>query len=496
MSLRFPHIVFASGIILLALVYVLNATGLVNVPNEQYARWILMGIFVASVVALLVKSRTGLRLFSPEQLPGHTIVVVSLTGLLISLVYDKVVGAYATTIFIASAFLYFILNKKFYRLNPVYYFLFVYAALTFFGTIGTPKGFHFPQASLSYVLLPLAFCCFQFSKETLLRIAHVFFKAMIIYMIICIVYWMYNFMYLDISFLEWITRKSHFVVEGLSGWDKQLALTKGYPDYSAYYFVTSWIGYFHPSFISLVLFFGLTIGFYLHYKKTEFLSVSRTELILYIILSFLVIGLLESRIGIVGLVFIIAGTGLYYSKLKTTHFKAIVIIGFIITSIGLFAFDDVLDNFMNDNVRETDYTLAINYIKDNFWWGAGYEGQQIAIEHQEQLMKETLPIIGNEKTYTHNQFLGNMVQFGVWGAIILAGMLLGFLRYALKSRSYLLQMFMMIMMLFMMIEEPLYGQKGITTFCVFLTFFIAISESEEPRKSYLIGQKKEIQRER
>ena len=75
-----------------------------------------------------------------------------------------------------------------------------------------------------------------------------------------------------------------------------------------------------------------------------------------------------------------------------------------------------------------------------------------------------------------------MVQFGIPGLLPLLILLAGLVWYAFKSRSYLLQLYMLIYLLFMLIEEPLYAQEGITRFMAFLCLFIHISECDKPVK--------------
>ena len=96
-------------------------------------------------------------------------------------------------------------------------------------------------------------------------------------------------------------------------------------------------------------------------------------------------------------------------------------------------------------------------------------------------MKE-LPKSINKKTYVHNQFLGEMVQFGISGLIVLLVVMAGLVFYSFKSRSYLLQMLLFVYILFMLVEEPLYVQPGITRFIVFFALFAAIGETNAERK--------------
>ena len=154
-----------------------------------------------------------------------------------------------------------------------------------------------------------------------------------------------------------------------------------------------------------------------------------------------------------------------------------VLAGMIILMAG----ENKFSRLIHDGVRKADFTLAVNYIKEHPVAGAGYHQQRAALEYQDKKMTDvTRPADAPPITYTHNQFLGDMVQFGIPGLLPLLILLAGLVWYAFKSRSYLLQLYMLIYLLFMLIEEPLYAQEGITRFMAFLCLFIHISECDKP----------------
>ncbi|MHB9056293.1 MAG: O-antigen ligase family protein [Paludibacteraceae bacterium] len=346
-------------------------------------------------------------------------------------------------------------------MNKVYFFIFGFAFFRFMGTIGSNKGFYFPDYTLSFYVIPIAYCLFNFSKEAFITIMKATFRIIFIYIIISLCYWFFNISYIKIPVHEWITSK---IAVGAT---------------PAYDYIGTWSGYSHPSYISLVLFSNLIIGFYLLYKSV----IPKFELITFIVCTISLELILESRIGLVGVLFIIIVSILYYAKLKTQIFRRILFFIFLLGVIGMFFGYSKLDSFVTDVNRKTDYTLAINYIKDNLWWGAGTMGQEKALIFQEQKMLDVLPSAHNKKTYVHNMFLGEMVQYGVWGLLVTTILLGALAVSAYKSRNYLYQVFLMVFILFLLIEEPLYVQEGITYFMVYLTFFIAVGDTSKTRKS-------------
>ncbi|MDR1544612.1 MAG: O-antigen ligase family protein [Prevotellaceae bacterium] len=475
----------------------LTLFGFAKIENERVMRFVsiaVFGIFALGIALNEANFHTKAQSNRKERknssansackylssLRETTILLVTITfsALLLLSISTQNIGIYASGVFVGAAAFTLLCNGKIYKPAWCYYFLFFYAVFLMFGTIGTHKGFHFPEMTYSFYLLPISFTAFQFSEKTLLKIAHFFVRAIFIYLIISILYWWFNFQYLDVNFVDWATKKMHIPAH-IADWTCQNKLSKD-GLYPAFYFVSSWAYYFHPSYISLVLFCALISGIYLFFKS----KINKIELIFFILFLIFLEILIQSRIGLIGTFFIIIFSFFYYFRKKMKNIKIILPVLLIITICIFWFFNKNMQNYLQDNTRKTDYTLAINYIENHFWRGCGYYQQTEALREQEEIMKETLPKVPNGKYYVHNQLLGNMLQFGVWGGIVLVILILGIIFYAIKKRSFPLLAFILTIILFMQIEEPLYGQTGITQFCLFLTYFVAISQSGEKIKFF------------
>lgn len=464
-------IIIITALVLAFIFYLSRSTNFVNPGNVSILSYIFkISFLVASVSITLVelykKHNQNEALFSLKNL-----LIVSLIGSLVLTIFYRRVGIYGSGVFVGCTLLYFIIKRKLFSLNKVYFFIFGFAFFRFMGTIGSNKGFYFPDYTLSFYVIPLSYCFFNFSKETFITIMKVLFRIIFVYITISLCYWFFNISYIKIPIYEWITSK---IGVGIT---------------PAFDYIGKWSGYSHPSYISLVLFSTLIIGFYLLYKSV----ITKFELIIFIASNISLELILESRIGLVGVLFIVTVSILYYAKLKTQIFTRILLFIFILGVAGTFLGYNKLDSFVTDVNRKTDYTLAINYIKDNLWWGAGTMGQEKALIFQEQKMLDVLPSAHNKKTYVHNTFLGEMVQYGLWGLLVMAILLGALAVSAYKSRNYLYQVFLMVFILFMLIEEPLYVQEGITYFMVYLTFFIGVADTSKTRKSIHLNLKKEKQ---
>ncbi len=457
-------IVLMSILSMIFISFLSKQTALVSI--EHYVKFgnILLILFSTATIALFIKELFLSNVISVKPAP-KALLILSLSLLLVLSIFQKQVGIIATSIFILISISYAIINRKIYTPNRVYIFIVIYALLQLFGTIGTVKGFRFPDMSFSFYLIPISFYCFRIEKTVLLQIMRFFFRAMLIYMAITLIFWYFNMQFLNIGFLEWM---------------KQKVLTNGF---NAYYWTNSWTNYMHPSYISLVLFPALFSGLYLYYKKLETSKISKFELLVFIFFSIASQIAMQSRIGIVCIAFILTISFFYYLKLRTKFFKWGIFTTVILIGISFVILGNKVDGFITDPVRKMDSTLAINYIKSHPWWGAGYHQEALALSSQQEISKDKITIVPNVKTYTHNEFLGDTVQFGVLGLIVLLILLFGLLRYSVISKSFLLQQFFCLYFIFMLIEEPLYVQEGITRFMVFLAFFIHLSECDHPIKS-------------
>ena len=492
MSIKFSYIILISTIFFGGLIYVLHLFGLVTAANEVYARFIALGIFIISVGILGIVKVKNHHFSKNDFYKNNTFIIISLTLLLCSLFIFEKISYYLVGLFAFAVLLHVLYTKKFYAPPKFFYFIILYALLMLFGTIGTRKGFYFPDSILSFYVLPLAFCCFCLSKKTLFTIGEIFFKTGIIFLTICILYWWFNFLHLNANFTDWITEKTNYSVQ-MFGWYKQakIALAYQFNDiaelqnvkiFNAYFFVTSWSYHFHPTANAVVILGGLITGFSLFYKKNEFNTISKWDLLLYIVFCLFTSLLMQSRIAIVGFIVIVSIWLLYYLKLKTKYFKLGLAIYILIGAISFIVFNHKVTNFFNDDIRSVYRQIGISYIKEHFWWGSGFNGQQFVLKQQAEKIKDTLPdSVHFHANYTiahvHNQFLGDMVQFGIWGLIALVAMLVSIAYYAIKNRSYLLQSFLCFIFCFMLIEEGEF-----IVMLILMMFYTAISESENKVK--------------
>lgn len=486
---EFSSIIFIGIISLMLLIYILWLLGFVQPKYEIYARFTVLGGFLLS--SLVVSIREINRIIAVDSVYNKRdyLIIVPFIILLVSSIFHKQVGIYGTALFIFCSLFYFFINKRLYEWNKVFYFLIIYLLLMIIGTIGTEKGFHFPERAYTFFLLPITFSFFQLSSSRLIGIGRVFFRIIMLFIVACFIYWWYNYLYINIGFIDWISNKLTINIE-MPGWMVKLKTVD--PDkFHAYYFVNFWAGYYHPSYISLVLFFSVITGFFLYYKQDTKFKINSFELSIFLFLSLFIILLMQSRVGIVIFILICFSALLYYIKFQTQYFKLILALS-VIGALIVFIFGHSrLESFINDGERSSLTTIAVAQIENNLWWGVGTYNQKQAIDFQLEIMKEDIPIEKNKYTYVHNQFLGNMVQFGLFGLVVLLIFIGGIVTIGIKKRSFLLQMYLLVLTIFMLIEEPLYTQEGITRCTIFLVFFATLAYSDDDRKYFNLDKSSE-----
>jgi O-antigen ligase len=319
-----------------------------------------------------------------------------------------------------------------------------------------------------------------------------FFKTGMIFFVVALSYWWYNFLHLDADFLDWLSQKINYPTQ-ITGWEHQARMLR-YPlgdtltkdvelYYPASFFINSWSYLYHPTTNSIVLLGSLISASFLYFQKNRICTVTGFGLGLYAAFCLLAILLMQSRIGTVGFLLIVGITGLYYLKRKTKYFKIVCLVSALLAGTVLVLINNRVSSFSSDGVREAYRRIAIGYIHDHLWWGTGFDEQRPALKAQAEEMKDTLPETVYphstiEISHVHNQFLGNMVQFGIWGLIALIAMYAAIAYYAVKNRSYLLLTFLAFIFLFMWIEEGEF-----VLILIFTLFFTAITEAVRQHKN-------------
>jgi len=125
------------------------------------------------------------------------------------------------------------------------------------------------------------------------------------------------------------------------------------------------------------------------------------------------------------------------------------------------------------------WTVSINIIKENFWWGAGTGN--IPQEFETQYNEMNSKLFPKNRMESHNQYLLIMISVGIFGFIWFMFALIypGIKIKAFSNYRYFA--FMLIILISMLTDDTLETQAGVTFFAFFNSIFLLNPEDESKK---------------
>ena len=125
-----------------------------------------------------------------------------------------------------------------------------------------------------------------------------------------------------------------------------------------------------------------------------------------------------------------------------------------------------------DPIRVDLRKTAISAIKEKpvFGWGTGYVTPLIQSEERAQSLRIETPYLFNQ---FHNQYLEDMVQFGIMGILILLVLFGWMLWVGVRERNYLVLSLLVIYTLFCWTETVFFVAKGVIPFTFWFCFLMS-----------------------
>ena len=231
-----------------------------------------------------------------------------------------------------------------------------------------------------------------------------------------------------------------------------------------------WPAHWHPPQLSAILLMAVPAALYLRFQDEK--QISLIEMLLGVLLPVVFTLLSGARIGMI-IVPVLLGLGyLFYCKFKPALKWGLVVAGIVALCV---LFPKVIDQF-SDPIRVDLRKTAISAIKEKpvFGWGTGYVEPLILSEERAHSLGIETPHLFNQ---FHNQYLEDMVQFGIPGIIILLTLFGCMLWIGIRKKNYLLLSLLAIYMLFCWTESALYVAKGIIPFAFWLCFLMTATFS-------------------
>ena len=404
-----------------------------------------------------------------KQLFHKKLLLVGLSVFLIAMNFRLQQAFQISVLFSITVIIYFIFEKKIYRPNLFYVLLFLYfvlEAVSLLWSSNVSLGLSYLMKLSPLAFVPLLFCFFKLSKKDFNMIALFLFRFSMIFAFISVCSWIIESRFLNFPIEKSLAAKKYLI--------------DIYPSYDVVY---AWTNKEHPTYNAILLLFSLSIGWYYIFKKGVEDNIGYLEFAFMFFSTFLLAIITASRFMFV-LWVIVNIVGLLLSLRKNKKVFLVISSVFIVSGISLLgSFPEKLLSFINDPVRACHYAAAFQSIEENPWLGTGVGGMTKYININNPVYAP-LNLRSDDlfnHIHPHNQFVGDMMQTGVLGLILII-FIMGFLFYAsIKYRNWLLLINSLMFLLLMNIEMPLMYTSGIFTFTLIFTFLTKI----EPKSTIM-----------
>lgn len=333
-----------------------------------------------------------------------------------------------------------------------YYLLFVYFIWHAISLLWMPEfliGLKHLRIYSLFVFIPLIFSCINLNKTQLNGILVVFARVIMLYTIISLLFWVYKSYQLNVPLSEWIIISKKLIAGS-----------------NVYDIVYSWCNYYHPTYNGIVICMALAVSFYKTSSSLKESHIHYLETLFFIFSSLLLIIITQSRMSLVlwGITcFCGIGYLLRNYKLKYLYYLTVIICVFLGTHLG----EDRIVTFIKDKQRVQNIKTAFYFIEQHPVLGSGIEGIRAEMADHEVAKKLGYPYANVDLGNPHHQFIGDLMQTGIVGLLLIIAIMSTLAYNVVKQRSWILGMFWIISFILMQIEMPFYLHKGVVFFCLF-----------------------------
>jgi len=230
-----------------------------------------------------------------------------------------------------------------------------------------------------------------------------------------------------------------------------------------------WPAHPHPSYLSSILLMAVPIALYLRYHDEK--QITMVEMLLGVLAPIVFTVLSGARVGMMITPALLILGYLFYCKFRPILKWGLALAGVVVLGVMLHLFPTT-DNRFVDLIRVDLRKTAISAIKEKpvFGWGTGFVEPLIQDEERAHRLGIETPYSFNQ---FHNQYLEDMVQFGIFGILILLVLFGWMLWIGIREKNYLLLSFFVIYALFCWTETVFFVAKGVTPFAFWLCFLMS-----------------------
>lgn len=217
--------------------------------------------------------------------------------------------------------------------------------------------------------------------------------------------------------------------------------------------IREWFDFSHPAYISIFSIVGMYFAFVSY--KNEVLD--KKQLILYILITFILVIVLGSRIAL--FVFVMTITTFFLQKF---NYKKMLFIYFIIFSIGTLVMINKIDP-----IRHQLWSISLSAIKEKPLLGYGLGSSENIILNKELNYKNGFTSI-LKLNHPHNQYISYILEIGLLGFLVLVTLLLILNFKYKKETNNNFSTLLFIWSILFLIESPFETSKPTFLFCFFL----------------------------
>jgi len=354
---------------------------------------------------------------------------------------------YTIGIMSLNVFVTFIYNKpRRFTWQPIFYVLFAIYLMNVIGLLYTgdlKMGIKRLDTSVVLLLFPVVFSMIQFPKKNMILLFRYFVWSAIAF---C-----------TFGFLSYSTIVPEFT------WDMVFRGSK----FNAP-LLMMWPAHPHPSYLSSILLMSVPVALFLRYQNEK--QITMLEVLLGVLLPIVFTVLSGARVGMMIVPFLLVLGYLFYCKFKPAFKWGLVVAGITAMGVMFHLYPKADDRFI-DPIRVDLRKTAISAIKEKpvFGWGTGYVTPLIQDEQRAHSLGIETPYQYNQ---FHNQYLEDMVQFGIPGILLILVLFGWMLWIGVCERCFLMLSFLVIYTSFCWTETVFFVAKGVIPFSFWLCFLM------------------------
>lgn len=403
-----------------------------------------------------------------RELKTHKkLLIFSLAGLFIAANFATHLPFQFSAIFAGSVIIYLLFEKKIYRPTTFQILLITYFfinAISLCWSSHLDKGFELVRDMTPLAYVPLLFCCFKLEKKDFDLLATFLLRFSIVFLFLTIASWIIQYRFQGYPLSDTFQFKKDAIV--------------GIDIFKVVY---AWTNHMHPTYNALTPLFALSIGWF-YLTKEEVQDKPRILEFVFVLLGTLLVSMIAvSRFMLMAWA-IINAAGLLYSFRKNKRLLTISSVVFALAIVGLSWFmGDRMSSFMTDPIRMAHYKIAMEAIHENTWHGTGIGGMTDYIRVDNPIYDSLRPIIDYKFSHIqpHNQFLGDLMQTGIFGLLLIISIVVVLIYNSLKYRDWIAFIQILIFFLLMMIEMPLLYVNGIFLFSLIFNTLITLQTEQQ-----------------